>query len=143
MDFFPNYLQLRLGKEDQGFRNLKWKETLYYFLHFCIDVINACSIKRKTPGVEVEDYKKLPSVFGRTIRRIFMMAYIVEEAFQIKKLSERDLTALANLTIKGYNDVYESGTFLNSLYLMALSLTNPEAAHFVENYIKPSSKKYK
>jgi len=132
IDFFPKYLFLRLG-EERAFRKLRWRETLYYFFHFCIDTITECNMRNKTHVEAGDRYEEVPRKFGSGLKRIIMMANNVDEAIQTKKLSERELEALASLTMEGYGDIYRRGTFLNSLYLMAFSLINPEAAQFIDD----------
>lgn len=132
---FPEYLSLSLSEGTKGFRKLDWKKTLYYFLQFCIEVISACRTEKDAPVGKVENYDQLPQIFGRKVRRKIMVKNIVNDAIQTKKLPERDLSALINLTKEGYNDIYKAGSFLQSLYLMALSLTNPETANYIETLI--------
>lgn len=135
MDFFPEYLNLRLGAGSRTVRKLSWIETLHHFLHFCIEVIDACNTKVKTPHVAGENHAKMSRRF-RSVRRKVLMANIVQGAVETKKISESSLVALSEMTIAGYREIYTKGTFLYSLYVMALGLTNPEAASFVENLVE-------
>ena len=147
IDFFPKYLRLRLGEESK-FRNLEWREMLSYFLHFCIEVLDECNVKKKieiikgeyASGEELPSYEGWPSeIPDATTKRRIMIANIVERAIKKKTLSEGDIATLANLSEEGHSDINRRGTFLNFLYLTALSLVNPEAAYTIEKFIKDNS----
>lgn len=137
IDFFPEYLRLVLG--ERKVRGLRWRETLYHFLKFCIAVMNECNIRKRNPEVSVSRYEEIPPVFEAE-RRIFMIANKVDEAVQTKGISDIEFSILADLTTEGYDDIYKRGTFLNSLYLMALSLISPEAASLLESFMEKQSK---